>query len=58
MECQVIECKKKAIWREVDHYAQQKQAYTFFYYLCGEHKKKVEAILTTGHTKEFYRLAS
>ena len=58
MQCQAIDCENEAVWREVDHYAQQKQAYTYFHYLCDKHKKKVEAILTTGHTKEFYPLTT
>ena len=52
MICQRRGCKDKALWREIDKYTQQKQTFTYFYYLCDEHKEKAEQP-TAGHKKSF-----
>ncbi len=55
MNCQSRGCENKATWREVDHYTQQGQEYTYFYYMCDEHKEKFSQ-KTLGHEKRFQRI--
>jgi len=55
IQCQSRDCEERATWREVDKYTQQGQAFTYFYYMCDEHKEKFEQT-TPGHKKEFNRL--
>lgn len=52
MVCQSRGCKGKATWRETDRYTQQSQTFTYFYYMCDEHKEKAERP-TPGHKKKF-----
>ncbi len=56
MVCQAMGCLSPVTWREVDHYVQQKQEFTYFHYYCDKHKEQVEAIKTVGHKKKFYPL--
>lgn len=55
MICQCRGCKNKATWREVDQYTQQKQTFTYFYYMCDEHKATFDHP-TIGHIKKFQLL--
>ncbi len=56
MQCQSRGCAENATWREVDHYTQQTQNFTYFYYFCDEHKQKAD-FECVGHTKEFQKIA-
>lgn len=51
--CQSRGCTEKATWRELDAYTQQKQTFSYFYYLCDEHKEKAENGDTVGHNRQF-----
>ncbi len=48
MKCQNPNCKKDVKWRIVDRYCQQTMTFTYFYYVCDEHKTSKKL---PGHTK-------
>lgn len=55
IQCQSRGCTNRATWREIDYYTQQHQTFTYFYYMCDEHKEKFDQP-TPGHKKEFQHL--
>ncbi len=57
IQCQSRGCTNRARWREVDHYTQQGQSHTYFYYMCNEHKEKACEFQCVGHKKEFEEIA-
>ncbi len=56
IQCQSRGCTKRATWREVDRYTQQKQTFVYFYYQCDEHKEKAD-FDCAGHKKDFQKMA-
>jgi hypothetical protein len=57
MNCQIPDCKNKAVWRIVDYYKQQRQTYgPYFYYWCNHHKKLAASKKAPGHKIETQRI--